>query len=134
MRGLESMSEKIVLFEEIIKYLDYATIIFAFLAMFGAFYNIYNFKKRLEKVDIYFNDKKLAIPLIRKECTRGEIQGLLAMFRKNMGINFHIEFMGSVEYLDLIMDIQKNKSNKLIIKLIEEEIGQFKDEIYKTNN
>ncbi|WP_418179166.1 hypothetical protein ACNSOO_10220 [Aliarcobacter lanthieri] len=128
------MSEEITLFEEIIKYLDYATIIFAFLAMFGAFYNIYNFKKRLEKVEIYFNDEKLAIPLIRKECTRAEILGLLGIFRKDMSKQFHIEFMGTLSYLNLIMDIQKNKIDTLKIEITNKELEQFKDEIYKTNN
>ncbi|MDY0181450.1 hypothetical protein [Aliarcobacter skirrowii] len=121
------------MFDYIFKLITDVTVWFTFFTMILMFFNTYRLIKRMNKIDIYFNDIKLPIPILRKECTRGEIQGVLGVFTKDMQ-RYNIEFMGTIEYLNRLTDVQNNKSKKLVIDISEKELEQFKDELYKTNN
>ena len=110
-----------------------ATVWFTFFTMLLMIFNTYRLIKRMNKIEIFFNDKELAIPMLRKECTRSEIQGVLGVFTKDMQ-RYNIEFMGTIEYLNRLTSVQNNRSNRLVIDISEKELEQFKDEIYKINS
>ena len=122
------------MFDYIFKLITDATVWFTFFTMLLMIFNTYRLIKRMNEIDIYFNDIKLPIPILRKACTRGEVQGILGVFRKDMIKQYHIEFMGTIEYLNRLTSVQNNESNKLVIEISEKELEQFKDELYKTNN
>jgi hypothetical protein len=96
--------------------------------------NAKNKEVELEKIPIYFNEKKLNLDITRKDFTRQELQGILGILRKNMKIQYEVEYLSEIAYLDDIYKIQKSKMDKLVIKITEKELEQFKDEIYETNN
>lgn len=97
----------------------------------GVGLNFRNNKKQLEKVPIFFNHRKLNLDIIRKNISRAELQGILGIFRKDMNKNYDIEYLSTIEFLDSIYRVQKSKEDKLIIKLQEDELNQFKDEIFE---
>ncbi len=99
----------------------------------GVWYNFSKNQKQLQKVDIYFNDKKLNLDITRKDISRAELQGILGIFRKDMQKNYKVAYLSSIDYLDSIYKIQKSELDKLVIQLTPEEQGQFKDDIYETN-
>lgn len=117
-------------FEQVITWLDWVTIIFAFFAMIGAGVNWWSAKKQLQKIPIYFNDKKLNLDITRKDVTRGELQGILGVLRVDMKTNYHVDFLASIEYLDRIYQIQKCKADQLDIIITNEELKQFREDIY----
>ncbi len=96
--------------------------------------NAKNKEVELQKIPIYFNEKKLNLDITRKDFTRQELQGILGILRKNMKIQYEVEYLSEIAYLDDIYKIQKSKMDKLVIKITEKELEQFKDEIYETNN
>lgn len=100
--------------------------------------NIYinskNKEVELQKIPIYFNEKKLNLDITRKDFTRQELQGILGILRKNMNNQYKVEYLSEIAYIDDIYKIQKSKIDKLVIKITEQELEQFKDEIYETNN
>ena len=126
LKDLESMSS----FQEVITWMDWITIVFAFFAMLGAGVNWWNNKKQLQKITIYFNDKKLNLDITRKDVTRQELQGILGILRKDMKTNYHVEYLSSIEYLDKIYQIQKCKKDALVIIITDKESKQFRDDIY----
>jgi len=126
LKDLESMSS----FQEVITWMDWITIVFAFFAMLGAGVNWWNNKKQLQKITIYFNDKKLNLDITRKDVTRQELQGILGILRKNMKTNYHVEYLSNIEYLDKIYQIQKCKKDALVIIITDKESKQFRDDIY----
>ncbi|MBD3842081.1 MAG: hypothetical protein IE909_09395 [Campylobacterales bacterium] len=117
----------------VIEYMDKATIVFAFITMIGVLYNIKQNKKQLDKIPIYFNEKKLNLDIARKDFSRQEIQGILGLFRKDMKIHYDIKYLSKIDYLDSIYKIQVGKEDSLKIELTKNELEQFKDDIYKTN-
>ena len=96
--------------------------------------NAKNKEVELQKIPIYFNEKKLNLDITRKDFTRQELQGILGILRKNMKIQYEVEYLSEIAYLDDIYKIQKSKMDRLVIKITEKELEQFKDEIYETNN
>lgn len=121
-------------FEKIITWMDWITILFSFFAMFFTGIDWFNNRKQFEKISIYFNENKLNIDIARKDLTRQEIQGLLALFRIDMCKSYHIDYLSEIDYLDSIYKVSASKSDKLIIKLSEKELEQFKNEIYENIN
>lgn len=117
-------------FEQVITWMDWVTIIFAFFAMLGTGINWWNNKKQLQKVSIYFNDKKLNLDITRKDISRQELQGILGVLRKDMKTQYHVDYLSSINYLDKIYQIQKSKADKLDIIITEEESRQFREDIY----
>ncbi len=99
----------------------------------GVWYNFSKNQKQLQKVDIYFNDKKLNLDITRKDISRAELQGILGIFREDMQENYKVAYLSSIDYLDSIYKIQKSELDKLVIQLTPEEQGQFTDDIYETN-
>ncbi len=99
----------------------------------GVWYNFSKNQKQLQKVDIYFNDKKLNLDITRKDISRAELQGILGIFRKDMQKNYKVAYLSSIDYLDSIYKIQKSELDKLVIQLTRKEQKQFKDDIYETN-
>ncbi len=99
----------------------------------GVWYNFSKNQKQLQKVDIYFNDKKLNLDITRKDISRAELQGILGIFRKDMQKNYKVAYLSSIDYLDSIYKIQKSELDKLVIQLTRKEQKQFKNDIYETN-
>ncbi len=97
----------------------------------GVGLNFRNNKKQLEKVPIFFNHRKLNLDIIRKNISRAELQGILGVLRKDTNKNYDVEYLSTIEFLDSIYRVQKSKEDKLIIKLQEDELKQFKDEIFE---
>ncbi len=97
----------------------------------GVGLNFRNNKKQLEKVPIFFNHRKLNLDIIRKNISRAELQGILGVFRKDTNKDYDVEYLSTIEFLDSIYRVQKSKEDKLIIKLQEDELKQFKDEIFE---
>lgn len=48
--------------------------------------------------------------------------------------SYHIDYLSEIDYLDSIYKVSASKSDKLIIKLSEKELEQFKNEIYENIN
>jgi len=117
--------------EQVITWMDYATIIFAFIAMFGTGLNWWNRKKQLQKVKIYFNlinnNKEYPVDtnLTRKDCQRSEIQGILRTKLIKSETSYKIKYLSNKEYVEQIFNIQNSKSDKLTIYLQEDELKQF---------
>jgi hypothetical protein len=129
--------------------MDWTTIVFAFLAMFGTGLNWWHNKKQLEKIPIYFNDKKLNLDITRKDISRyfndkklnlditrkdisrQELQGILGILRKDMKEHYHIEYLSTLQYLDAIYNVQRCRSDKLTIFITAEELKQFRETIYE---
>lgn len=118
-------------FQEVITWMDWITIVFAFFAMLGTGINWRNNKKQLQRVPIYFNNKKLNLDITRKDVSRQELQGILGVLRKDMKTHYHVEYLSSIEYLDKIYQIQKCNKNMLDIIITNEELKQFRDDIYE---
>lgn len=97
----------------------------------GVGLNFRNNKKQLKKVPIFFNHRKLNLDIIRKNISRAELQGILGILRKDTNKDYDVEYLSTIEFLDSIYRVQKSKEDKLIIKLQEDELKQFKDEIFE---
>ena len=118
-------------FKKVITWMDWATIIFSFFAMFGVFYNIYKSKKQLEKITIYFvvesSGKRILIDknLTRKDCKRSEIQGVLRTKLVKGKTFYEVDYIGEDRYFENIYDIQTGKADSLDIYLKDDELEQF---------
>lgn len=117
------------MFEVIITYLDYVTILFAFVIMILTILNFLRERKQLEKIEIVFlvEDKEIVVDdnLTRKDCQRSEIQGILRTKLRKERSFYDIDFLRDREYFENIYRIQKAKSDKLVIKLSMDEVEQF---------
>jgi hypothetical protein len=65
------------------------------------------------------------LSLLRKNCTRSEIFGLLGMIQKDTKKRFEVAFMKDLSLLDSLQKIQKGKDNSFIIPLSKKELAQF---------
>lgn len=119
-------------FEQVITWMDWLTIIFAFFAMLGTGMNFLNNRKQLKKIPIFFNTKKLNLNITRKDFSRQELQGILGILMKNMENKYHVEYLSSIEYLDEIYKIQKCDKDSLSIKISDKELEQFRNDIYES--
>lgn len=106
-------------FEKVITWMDWATIIFSFFAMFFAFRNWWNNKKQTKPIQIIIdkNGQREVLPfeLIRKNFNRSEIFGILGAFDKDS--KFCISYTSSKDFFQQISDIQESKKNEIIIYL-----------------
>ncbi|MSN96877.1 hypothetical protein F1B92_06820 [Campylobacter sp. FMV-PI01] len=116
-------------FNNIITYLDYITIIFAFCAMFASGYNLFSRRKDMEEIEIFIinKDKKIKLPIriLRKNITRAEIKGIVSDFEKDH--NFTISYLKSPEFLNDIFLIQKGKKDVLVIEIKEYDKFDFNE-------
>jgi len=117
--------------KEIMTWLDYVTIIFSIITMIGVFWNIFKNKRQFDKIKIVFiiksNNKEILIDknLIRRDCKRSEIQGILRnklIKGKNV---YDIEYLKNDEYFENIYQIQTSQSNVLKIYLEDDELEPF---------
>ena len=117
------------MFSLIIDYLDKITIVFAFITMILTFINYIQAKKQLQKIKIVFicNEKEILIDnnLTRKDCQRGEIQGILRTKLKKGISSYSINFLKKSEYFENIYNVQNAKTDKLSIYVTLEELRQF---------
>lgn len=86
---------------------------------------------QLQKIPIYFNEKKLNLDITRKDFSRSELQGILGILRTNMKVQYDIAYLSKIEYLDTIYKIQKSELHELKIEITDDELKQFKDDIYE---
>ena len=124
-------TEIITIAKTVITWMDYITIVVSFITLFFVIKNWLIEKKQLDKISIYFNDKKLNLDITRKDITRAELQGILGILRKDMTKNYDIKYLATIDYLDSIYKVQKDKVNKLKIEIKETELKQFRDDIYQ---
>ena len=92
--------------------------------------NAKNNEMQLKKIPIYFNDRKLNLDIARKDFSRSELQGILGILRKNMKVPYEIESLSQLNYIDTIYKIQKSELHELKIYITENELEQFKNDIY----
>lgn len=108
-------------FEKIITWMDWATIIFAFVTMILSFCNIWQRKKDKDKIEIYIqkNDQKIRLKtyMIRKNFTRAEVFGMLGALDKDS--SFKIKYTSNADFIENIFNIQKGKQKELVIKIDE---------------
>ncbi len=104
-------------FREIIAWMDWATIVFAFGAMFFSARNWWNARKQLKPIKIIIerNGEQKIIPfeIIRKNFSRAELFGILGAFDKDS--KFNIKYTSSKDFFQQISDIQESKKDKIII-------------------
>ena len=109
-------------------YVDFsvvATVALAILALMGYFKYISGedtikiyFKKEDEKIDT-------GLVVLRKNCVRSEIQGLLGMIHSTGGRYDLKSFQKDRSFLKVLNDVQINKLNEIVIVVTKEELEQF---------
>lgn len=104
------------------------------LTLFLVFHGLREDQKQIEKVGIYFNDNKLNLDIARKDFSRSELQGILGILRVDIDERYKIKYLSDIEFLDSIYKIQKSELNELRIKLTEDELKGFRNDIYENIN
>jgi len=94
-----------------------------------AFMAYLEFIRAEDEIKIYFEvDKKLhdtGLSLLRKDCTRSEINGILTMPLRD-GVRFHeLKYMKNRELLQELQAIQKGKKDRLVMPMSAVEFEQF---------
>ena len=94
-----------------------------------AFLAYWEFIKAEEEIKIYFDvDGALhdtGLSLLRRDCTRSEINGILTMPLKD-GLRFHeLRYMKNRALLQTLQAIQKGKENRLVMPMSAKEFEQF---------
>jgi hypothetical protein len=102
----------------------------ALLTLFAVGWNWHTRRKEFDQIPIYFNDREINLKIIRRDITRSEIQGILGVLMKDMNQKYKIAYLSKIEFLDKIYQIQKSKLDKLVIEITDEELKQFRDDIY----
>jgi hypothetical protein len=94
-----------------------------------AFLGYMEYTRLEDKIKVFFDvdGEKIdtGLSLLRKDCTRSEIFGLLGMIQKDAKKRFEVAFMKDLSLLDSLQKIQKGKKNSFIIPLSKEELSQF---------
>lgn len=129
-----NITEMIERIDPVITWMDKVTIVFAAITMITVIYNLFQNRKQLNKIKIYFrinalNNKYILVDenLTRKDLRRSEIQGILANQLIKGEARYNINYLANDKYFEEIVNVQNGKNNFLIIDLIEDEIGQFAD-------
>jgi len=89
-------------------------------------------KKQLQKIDIFLHIEngtqktleKLPTYIIRKNFTRAELFGILSVLHSED--KFKIDYLGTVEFMEKVYQIQAGKENNLIIKISSEDNFHWK--------
>ena len=86
-----------------------------------AFMAYWEFIRAEDEIEIYFEVdgelKNTGLSLLRKDCTRSEINGILTMPLKN-GVRFHdLKYMKNRELLQDLQAIQKGKKDRLVMPM-----------------
>lgn len=105
-----------------------AAVALAVFAMWG----YAEYSKQEQSIAIYFQveelKKKTGLSLLRKNCTRSELLGVLGMIQKDPKNRFEIASMKKVLFLDTLAHIQKGSAKELYIILTQSELEQFEME------
>ena len=84
-----------------------------------------------DEIKIYFKlpDGKLIdtrLTLLRGDCKRSEIMGLLAMIQKNQKDKYKIEHSEAIRLLKHIQEVQKGNGKSIVINIDKEGLEHFK--------
>jgi len=94
-----------------------------------AFMGYREYIKSEDEIKIYFNVEgkveDTGLSLLRKDCTRGEIVGLLEMMQTHTKERFHFDSQGLSILLDEVQKIQKAQKDIFVIPLTQKEFEQF---------
>ena len=85
--------------------------------------------KSEDVIKIYFRVNNQLIytnlSILRKDCKRSEILGILGMIQKDGKSRFDIKSLKNPKILNEFQNIQKGKSDKLVIDLLQDELKIF---------
>jgi len=116
-------------FDAMIRFMDKVTIVVSFITLFFVVKDYFKNKKQLEKIQIVFshNNKEMLVDnnLLRKDCQRSEIQGILRTKLKKGIKQYEIDHIGTNEYFDNLYKVQIGHIDKLKISLEDDELEQF---------
>lgn len=105
-----------------------AAVALAFFALWGYM----EYSRQEESVAIVFlvanEKKKTGLSLLRKNCTRSELLGVLGMIQKDPKARFEIVSMKRKAFLDTLARIQKESDTELCIAITQSELEQFEME------
>jgi len=94
-----------------------------------AFLAYREFIKSEDEIKIYFkvdgNEIETGLSLLRKDCSRGEILGILGMVQKESAKRFSIETSRVPVLLKEIQEIQKGNAEKIVVDMTQEEFEQY---------
>ena len=94
-----------------------------------ATYAYYQMTKEDDEIELLFNVngnlKSSGLKLLRKNCTRGEIVGVLGMMQKDNAKRFTITPYELKRLLDEIKKVQKENKDTIIINMTQYEFEQF---------
>ena len=94
-----------------------------------AFLGYLEYIRSEDEIDIVFDvegqRKKTGLSILRKDCTRSELMGILGMIRKNMRENLDITYMKDPQMLKNLYTVQKGTSKQFVIPLTAQEARQF---------
>jgi hypothetical protein len=100
-----------------------------------AFFAYKNMLRDEDEIELYFrvkqNEYPLNLKLLRKNCTRGEILGLLGQMQRVTENRFRMNPKNLKSFLQEINKVQREKEKKLFIPIEQEEFEQFKLEEIK---
>ena len=109
----------------------WSTIDVAFAVSLGimAFLAYLEFIKSEDRIEIYFSVdgilKNTTLSLLRKDCTRGEIMGLLGMIQRTTKERFSFDNKELPLFLKEVQDVQKGNKNSFVIEMTHSEFEQF---------
>jgi len=88
-----------------------------------------------DEIKIYFHvdDKEIdtGLSLLRKDCSRGEILGILGMIQHQNNKRFTLEARRLPSFLKEIKDIQRGYRDKILVVMTQEEFEQYDINVYR---
>jgi ABC-type uncharacterized transport system involved in gliding motility auxiliary subunit len=95
-----------------------------------AFFGYLEYSKSEDQIKIYLKvedeeplDTQLSV--LRKNCTRSEVFGILGMIQKDSKKRYDIKYMKDISLLHTLQEIQKGDRDEFIIPLTQGEVEQF---------
>ncbi len=94
-----------------------------------AFFGYVEYMKSEDKIGIYFDldgrEIDTGLSLLRRNCTRSEVFGVLGMIQKDPAKRYKLEATKDISLLDKLQQIQKGDLDRFVIPVNEEELQQF---------
>lgn len=94
-----------------------------------AFVAYKEFIRSEDEIKIYFNvegqEIETGLSLLRKDCSRGEILGILGMMQKETKKRFSLETRRVPVLLKELQEIQKGNAHKIVVDMTQEEFKQY---------
>jgi len=69
--------------------------------------------------------------VLRKDCTRSEVLGILGMIQKDGVSRYNIAYLKKPEFLRMLYDVQRARRDKVVIELKDEEMKQFDPRVFQ---